>query len=133
MPQIEDLPLPAQNQLRAQRGELQPENHTEAKRRTLLERLASFGMSRQEEAAAPQLNYERNAPQATPALQPPMPQAQRGQPNAIHAEYAKRPVQPSARPAQAPLDPHGRLAPQPPRTAEEDHLEIPAFLRRQSS
>jgi len=132
MPQIDDLPMPAQNQLRAQRGETQPESHPDAKRRTLLERLASFGMSRQEEVA-PAPVYERPQPQAVSvAAQAQPPQAHRGQPNAVHAEYAKRPGAPVPRAAQAPLDPHGRLTPQP-RSAEEEHLEIPAFLRRQSN
>jgi len=135
MPSIEDLPLPAQNQLRAQRGEQQPETHGEAKRRTLLERLASFGMSRQEEAAAapqtpaaiPQAHLpQTHLPQAH-LPQGQSPAAHRTQPNSVHAEYAKRPLAPVARPQ---LDAHGRTAP---RTAEEDHLEIPAFLRRQSS
>jgi cell division protein FtsZ len=35
-------------------------------------------------------------------------------------------------PRQAQLDPHGRQTPVV-RSAEDDHLEIPAFLRRQSS
>src|SRR5579875_3378481 len=59
MPQIDDLPLPAQNQLRAHRGELPPEQHPEAKRRSLLERLASFGLSRHD--SAPQAAGLRNA------------------------------------------------------------------------
>jgi cell division protein FtsZ len=33
--------------------------------------------------------------------------------------------------AQQPLDPQGRVI--PPRAVEEDQLEIPAFLRRQSN
>jgi len=135
MPQIDDLPMPAQNQLRAQRGEMPQDNHPDTKRRTLLERLASFGMSRQEETV-PTPSYERSQPQAA-APNLPMPvayQSQRAQPNAIHAEYAKRPAAPVAQPRapQLPLDQHGRIAAQPPR-AEEDHLEIPAFLRRQSN
>ncbi len=56
-----------------------------------------------------------------------MPQA----PSAAHAEYMRRPAAPAARPAQGQLDPHGRAAPN--RTSEEDHLEIPAFLRRQAN
>jgi cell division protein FtsZ len=127
MPQIDDLPLPAQNQLRAQRGELPQESQPDAKRRTLLERLASFGMSRQEDVTPPQT--------ASAAPQVPAPYQGQGrvQPNSIHAEYAKRPAAPIVqRPPQLPLDHHGRIAAQP-RTAEEDHLEIPAFLRRQSN
>ncbi len=132
MPQIEDLPLPVQQQIRAHRGEAAPENATETRRRTLLERLASFGMSRQEEA--------QHAPAQAPALPaPPRIAAQpsaRPAPAPVHAEYARRPAAPAAAPAPAPrqvqLDPHGRATPVQ-RSHEDDHLEIPAFLRRQSS
>jgi cell division protein FtsZ len=126
MPQVEDLPLPAQNQIRAQRGEA-PESET--KRRSLLERLASFGLNRQEETPGPRpVQLARSAPPAAPA-----PARQPG-PSPVHAEYAKRP--PAAprpqTPHQAQLDLHGRAAPQQ-KTAEDDHLEIPAFLRRQAN
>jgi cell division protein FtsZ len=130
MPQIEDLPLPVQQQIRAQRGEAPPENATETRRRTLLERLASFGMSRQEEAQHPP------APQvpALPAAARMAPQHARPAPSPVHAEYARRPAAPAPAPAprQAQLDPHGRATPTV-RSSEDDHLEIPAFLRRQSS
>ncbi|HUI19953.1 MAG TPA: cell division protein FtsZ [Methylocella sp.] len=130
MPQIDDLPLPAQNQIRAQRGEL-AEPHPESKRRSLLERLASFGVSRQEGAAS--AARERQAPTSRP--QPPQGQVYRQpQPNPVHAEYAKRAQHPQApqRIPQPPVDAHGRGAYQT-RALEEDQLEIPAFLRRQSS
>ena len=54
MPRIDELPVPAQNEVRAQRGEL-PEEHPEKRRLTLLQRLASVGLGRQatEEAAPP--------------------------------------------------------------------------------
>jgi cell division protein FtsZ len=134
MPQIDDLPLPAQNQLRAQRGEMPQENQPDTKRKTLLERLASFGMSRQEETT-PAPSYDRSQPQM-PAQNQQMPapyQGHREQPNAVHAEYAKRPGASIGQPRapQLPLDQHGRIAAQP--RTEEDHLEIPAFLRRQSN
>ena len=48
----------------------------------------------------------------------------RRKPSSVHAEYAKRP--PAPRPP-GPMDAHGRAAPR----AEDDQLEIPAFLRRQ--
>ena len=134
MPQVEDLPLPVQNQIRAQRGEALPETGAEVKRRSLLERLSSFGISRQEEAprqAAPQ----RQAPPAFPArsLQPqaPAPAA----PAPVHAEYSKRPQAPAPTQAQRPaaqLDVHGRAAPQQ-KLFEDDNLEIPAFLRRSAN
>jgi cell division protein FtsZ len=126
MPQIEDLPLPAQNQLRARRAEArQDANPVESKRRTLLDRLASFGMSRQDEPPMP-------APPRAAANPPVQLAAPRAQPSPVHAEYGKRPPAPQPRPAQIGLDQHGRIT-QPPRTAEDDQLEIPAFLRRQSS
>jgi cell division protein FtsZ len=145
MPQIDDLPLPAQNQIRARRGELPPQPHPEIKRRSLLERLASFGASRQDEAPPPPVRERRpqvvqhpqmvqQHPQAAQA--PQMAQTQRPQaPGPAIAEYGKRPVpQGQGMPRQQALDPHGRpSAPYPQRLAEEDQLEIPAFLRRQSS
>jgi cell division protein FtsZ len=128
MPQIEDLPLPAQAQIRAQRGEL-PAEAPEVKRRTLLERLASFGMSRQDEVGHPaELRHQQvNLPAASGGSS-----YRTAQPGAVHAEYAKRnATAPAQRPAPQPLDAHGRISQQ--RAAEEDQLEIPAFLRRQSS
>ncbi|HXW72991.1 MAG TPA: cell division protein FtsZ [Methylocella sp.] len=126
MPKIDDLPLPGQNQIRALRGELSDE-HPEAKRRSLLERLASFGLSRQESAQVPRGPLP-------PARQPTAPQPYRQpQPGPVHAEYGKRPQQHPPAPIRpvAPADPYGRA--HQPRSMEEDQLEIPAFLRRQSS
>src|SRR5262249_60492058 len=40
MPRIDELPLPAQNEIRAQRGEL-ADDHPEKRRMTLMQRLAS--------------------------------------------------------------------------------------------
>ncbi|HUB65771.1 MAG TPA: cell division protein FtsZ [Methylocella sp.] len=131
MPQIDDLPLPAQNQIRAHRGELAAEPHPEAKRRSLLERLASFGISRQDGAAPVPASRERQPP----VRQPGPPQTYRQpQPNPVHAEYAKRAQHPPAptRIPQPAADTHGRGAYHS-RALEEDQLEIPAFLRRQSS
>ena len=119
MPQIDDLPLPAQKQIRAQR-DMPVEPAHEVKRRTLLERLTAFGMSRQEDV--PAVQHEPQQAQPTNSGRP--------APNAIHAEYSKRPQHPA--PArQQPLDPQGRMIAA--RASEDDQLEIPAFLRRQSS
>ncbi len=102
-----------------------------SRRRTLLEKLAAFGMSRQDEAPpaprqAPPLQAPQIGAHGRPAPQNP------SQPNAVHAEYAKRQNPPAApRSAQAALDPHGRVNPQ--RPSDDDQLEIPAFLRRQQS
>jgi cell division protein FtsZ len=122
MPQIEELPPIAQNQLRAHRGESpsapQP---VETRRRSLLEKLAAFGVSRHEDDVPPQ--------RAIPApLAPP-----RATAAAVHAEYGRPQPRPAApRPVQGQLDPHGR-APARPASLEDDQLEIPAFLRRQSN
>ncbi|MBY6240747.1 cell division protein FtsZ [Methylosinus sp. Sm6] len=124
LPQIEDFPRPIQEQYRQARGEyLQPPagagTAPEARRRTLLERLASFGASRQEDAMP-------TAPSAAPRP----PQRTAAAPAPSHADYAKRPAAPAPAPTgHAGLDPHGRRAPV--RSLEEEQLEIPAFLRRQ--
>ncbi|WP_442754392.1 cell division protein FtsZ [Methylocystis sp. JAN1] len=118
MPSIEDFPKPVQDQIRQHRGEAAHD----PRRKSIFERLASFGASRQEEAMQGG---------AAPAPMPP----RAPQPSPAHVEYGKRPVAPPApqpAPSHAALDPHGRRAPQP-RPVEEDHLEIPAFLRRQSN
>ncbi len=123
MPQIEDLPVPVQNQIRQHYSN---DAQADVKRRTLLERLAAFGMSRQEDglpmpAAAPEGRHAPGAPQL----------GYRPQPGSVHSEYAKRPPAPMPAPRPS-LDGHGRPAPQP-HSSEDDQLEIPAFLRRQTS
>ncbi|MCO5091911.1 cell division protein FtsZ [Bosea sp. (in: a-proteobacteria)] len=130
MPRVEDLPAPGQAQINAHRGAQAaplPPSAIEQKRMSLMQRLASVGFGRkEEEMAEPQLPVR----QAQAPAAPPLPQAPA--PSAAHAEYMRRPVQqPASRPAQGGLDPHGRA--QPARPSEEDHLEIPAFLRRQAN
>jgi cell division protein FtsZ len=116
LPQIEDFPLVAQQQLRAApaTSPAQPIS-AEAKRMTLLQRLAAVGLGRRDEA-------EPTVAQPAPAqpVAPPMP-----------VEAARRPVIPQPqRAAQGQLDSQGRA---PVRSIEDDQLEIPAFLRRQVS
>ena len=137
MPQIEDLPMPVQNQIRAHRTDVAPvEPQGDTKRRTLLERLASFGMGRQDDTAGAPPAAAPAPPRPQPAMPlPPQPyapshHAPRPQPTAAQAEYGKRPPAPA--PARASSDQHGRALP-PPRNFEDDQLEIPAFLRRQSN
>jgi cell division protein FtsZ len=127
MPRIDELPLPAQNQIRAKRGEL-TEEHPEKRRMSLLQRIAAVGLGRrEEEPEAPR----DTRPQMRPAPLPPervqMRPAQRPQEHAEPvSEYARR---------QAPqgLDIHGRPAPVQQHHAEDDQLDIPAFLRRQAN
>jgi cell division protein FtsZ len=127
MPRIEDLPLPGQNEMRARRGELPQDDHPEKRRMTLMQRLASVGFGRRDHEE-PMPNPRPIPRQAAPALdrpptRPPIrPNDSRPEPV---SEYAKRPGPQG-------LDQHGRAsAPSSPR--DEDHLDIPAFLRRQSN
>jgi cell division protein FtsZ len=123
MPQIQDLPPIAQQQMRLHRGE-QPASQGESRRKSLLEKLAAFGISRHEEAPPP-------APRAAPIL--PAPTARTQPPGQSHADYGRpQPRTLAPRAAQGALDPHGRVGPKA-GPVEEDQLEIPAFLRRQSS
>ncbi|HET9903344.1 MAG TPA: cell division protein FtsZ [Xanthobacteraceae bacterium] len=114
MPRIDELPLPAQAEIRAQRGGGAPD---ESGRRplSLLQRLAAVGLGRREEGAA-----------APVQRQPPRAPAPPRQPDA-GSEYGRRPA--PSRPVQQSLDQHGRIAPNP---LDDDQLEIPAFLRRQA-
>ena len=126
MPRIDELPMPAQNQIRArdQQAEVQ-EDPLEKPRMSLLQRLASVGLGRKEED-----EQRRTAPpaprQQMPALPtrpaPRMPSANQQEPI---SEFAKRP-------APQGLDPHGRQAPAA-APVDDDQLDIPAFLRRQSN
>jgi cell division protein FtsZ len=127
MPRIEELPMPAQNQLRAKRGVVS-DDHPEKRRMTLMQRLAAVGLGRKEETAEPpaearplvrqQPNFDR--PQSRPAPRAP---ESRG-PDPV-SEYAKRG-------APQGLDPLGRQAAVH-NSPEDDQLDIPAFLRRQAN
>jgi cell division protein FtsZ len=139
MPRVEDFPAVAQRQLRAQGAAPQEE---ERRPRGLLARLAQ-GLARREEDFAdppprPRDPIRAIAAEAEPrvvAAQPaPQPQPQL-QPAAATAVEFTRQAQPrrtaEAAGAAGNLDGRGRIAQAEP--ARDDHLEIPAFLRRQSS
>jgi cell division protein FtsZ len=130
MPRVDELPLPVQRQMeqRTQQS-VPPAPPVEKKRVTLMERLAQAGFGRRGDEA---VHQQQPAPR--PAQPAPQPQAYAPQAaSPVHQEYAKRPAPaPQPRAPQAGLDVHGRpLSAQ--RPAEDDHLEIPAFLRRQSN
>jgi cell division protein FtsZ len=129
MPRLEELPIPAQNEIRAWRGELPQEEHP-GRRKSLLERLASVGLGRREpakEEEAPPAPAQRMMQPAPPMERlpgrPMMPRAAEPRPEPV-SEYAKRS-------APQGLDQHGRQAPVH-NKEEQDQLEIPAFLRRQA-
>jgi cell division protein FtsZ len=124
MPRIDELPVPAQNEIRAQqRGEVE-ETGPEKQRMTLLQRLAQVGLGRRDDTPAQEPRAEAERPQL-----PPLPQRQPVRMPDPVSEYAKRP------PAPAPqgLDIHGRQALPVHKPVEDDQLEIPAFLRRQAN
>jgi cell division protein FtsZ len=124
MPRIDELPMPAQNEIRARRGELAPEEHPEKRRMSLLQRLASVGLGRREQEEDELPPSPRSMPGA------PLPAAERlpGRPSPRLdpvSDYAKRA-------APQGLDQHGRQTTVQ-NHGDEDQLDIPAFLRRQAN
>jgi len=136
MPSVDELPRPARSQMQAPAPapEAMPAHAAEAKRMTLLQRLAAVGLGRREEehAQEPQRQPARQEMRQEPHHEPaPLPRPVA--PSPVHAEYARRQApQQAYRPAEGRLDQHGRQ-PAPNRPAEDDQLEIPAFLRRQAN
>jgi cell division protein FtsZ len=130
MPRVDELPRPAQA-LMENRAAPAQQAAPEKKRVTLMERLAQVGFGSKHEQPAqrtePHAQPQQRAPQQPQYVPQTAPQAA-PRPSAAHDEYGKRPA--TNRP-QAGLDTHGRPAAQ--RPYEDDQLEIPAFLRRQSN
>jgi cell division protein FtsZ len=137
MPRIDEFPLPGQNELRAKRGEATESEPPEKRKGGLLRRLAAVGLGRREEEEPEKLPANvrpvRPAPRPldrAPAPPPPPPRPAPRPPEARGpepvSEYARRP-------AHQGLDPHGRPAAPVHNSAEEDQLDIPAFLRRQAN
>ena len=129
MPRIDELPLPAQNEIRARRGELADHHHSEKRHRSLLQRLASVGLGRREEGA------KSPSPVPRPPAVAPMPGADRlpGRPMPRPGEPRPEPVSEYAKRAiPQGLDHHGRTSAVH-NSPEADQLDIPAFLRRQAN
>jgi cell division protein FtsZ len=143
MPGIDELPRPAQAELRAKRGEAEVDS-PEKRKVSLLRRLAAVGLGRRDELeesekmpphvrpvrplSAPRpLDRPAERPAAAAPPRPAMPSPQMPRNAEPVSEYAKRPSSHGQG-----LDPLGRQGPmQPP--LEEDQLDIPAFLRRQAN
>jgi cell division protein FtsZ len=125
MPRMDELPIPAQNEIRARRGELHANDHPEKRRMSLLQRLAAVGLGRREGEA--EATETRQIRPANPPAIPPRPAPRSYEPRGPEpvSEYAKRT-------APQGLDSHGRPAPVH-NSGAEDQLDIPAFLRRQST
>jgi cell division protein FtsZ len=128
MPRFDELPVPAQNEIRQARGDVE-EDHPQKTRMSLLQRLANVGLGRRDEESEPPIAARASAPaMAMPPLPERKPQRSVAEQMAAHepvSEYAKRP-------APQGLDVHGRPAPVAAAPQGDDHLDIPAFLRRQS-
>jgi cell division protein FtsZ len=119
MPNVNELPMPAQNQIRASRGEATEQQSLEQKRMSLLQRLAQVGIGRRE-PKEPDLELNHVAPKAREDVRPTAPERRSQEPV---SEYARRPAgRPSVQESAARTS-RNRI--------EEDELEIPAFLRRQ--
>src|SRR5690606_35729788 len=61
MPNFEDLPMPAQAEIRQARGEAEPE-HPQKTRLSLLQRLANVGLGRRDEATEPPIAARASGP-----------------------------------------------------------------------
>jgi cell division protein FtsZ len=122
MPKFEDLPMPAQAEIRQARGDSE-EDHPQKNRLSLLQRLANVGLGRRDEEAEPPIAARASGP-----AMPPLPKSKRSiaDQNDPVSEYARRS-------APQGLDTHGRPAPVAPAPQGDDHLDIPAFLRRQAN
>src|SRR5207237_10160710 len=61
MPKFEDLPMPAQNEIRQARGEAE-EDHPQKARMSLLQRLANVGLGRRDEENEPPIAARASGP-----------------------------------------------------------------------
>jgi cell division protein FtsZ len=133
MPRVEELPMPAQAEMRAQRGGGGEEGGVHKQRLSLLQRLASVGLGRRDDAleapAEPRQPIRPAVPRPVERQAQPAPRAPEPRVPEPVSEYARRPA--PVRQAPQGLDPHGRIAPAA--AVEDDELEIPAFLRRQAN
>src|SRR5205085_5444150 len=105
------------------------EDHPEKSGMSRLQRLANVGLGGRDEESEPPV-----AARTSGRAMPPLPE--RKQPRRPGGEQiaANEPVSEYAcRPAPQGLDAHGRPAPVAPAPQGDDHLDIPAFLRRQAT
>jgi cell division protein FtsZ len=119
MPTVEDLPLPAQNQIRAARieNDLSHNSHKQ-ERMTLLQRLATVGFGGKKEDGS-DVTVSHMSPQAPAQSATPL--------GDIHAEYVRRPQVAPVAPR-----PDTRVAARGLDFDDGVVDDIPAFLRRQS-
>jgi cell division protein FtsZ len=104
------------------------EEHPHKGRLSLLQRLANVGLGRRDEDSEPPIAARASGP-----AMPPLPE-RKSKRSVADQLPSSEPVSEYARrsPPQG-LDSHGRPAPVAPAPQADDHLDIPAFLRRQSN
>ena len=132
MPRVEDFPVVAQRQIRAAQAPARPDEE-ERKPRGLLARLAS-GLARRDDDEDEEPRARQNIKESEPRVV----HAQAQAPAQQHAQQANSDFAKQAQPRRmgevtglaGNLDPRGRPMPT---DSGRDELEIPAFLRRQSS
>ncbi|WP_047307097.1 cell division protein FtsZ [Rhodopseudomonas palustris] len=126
MPRFDELPVPAQNEIRQARGDAE-DDHPQKNRLSLLQRLAN-GLGRRDDEPVEAPQVARNGGPQMPPLPDRRPQ------RSVAEQMGKDPVSEYAkRPAPQGLDMHGRPSPVAPAPQGDDHLDIPAFLRRQAT
>src|SRR5215211_4316780 len=130
MPKFEDLPMPAQAEIRQSRGEAE-EDHPQKTRLSLLQRLANVGLGRRDEETEPPIAARGSGPSMAPL--PPLPERKPIRPASQQIASSEPVSEYARRPAPQGLDIHGRPAPVAPAPQGDDHLDIPAFLRRQAN
>ncbi len=133
MPRVEDFPPVAQRQMRARQSGEGGQDESRRARGLFAKLTSGFGRREEDDEMRQHEESRPAASDAEPRIVHAQPQPQI-QPDPSAAEFAKKP-QPRRMGEQAAaagnLDPRGRPLPQEP--SREDQLEIPAFLRRQSS
>jgi cell division protein FtsZ len=131
MPDVQDFPPMVQAEIESRAGQRAPA-HEERGPMGLLKKLA-HGFGAREEGPEPQPARQQARPQAR--VEPQAPQARTHQsapataPQAGHGRVDDNPFAPK----RTGLDRNGRITPGEKTVSEDDQLEIPAFLRRQSS
>jgi cell division protein FtsZ len=121
MPRIDELPLPAQNEIRAQWGEHVPD-HPDKRRLSLMQRLASVGLGRRGDEIDSRSDRTGSNP---------MPQHEQ-QLITLQSEADSSESDRGRNPGSQEADLRTRKAPVH-NSLEEDQLEIPAFLRRRAT
>lgn len=140
MPKIEEFPMPAQRQLRSREAQLaggeagEASHHT--RRKTLLEKLAGFGMNREPDEMPKQILPQNAAQGSAAGPSAVKPAARSARPSLPRAPHGGQDPRAFANSSQY-RDGQGRTVtppahPVPPMRFEDEHLEIPAFLRRQA-